>query len=66
MTMIAYAFLQHRRLAQAGSEKKESMDLRLSQACQQYATQSSTSFFDRQLSGAHTANEESVKSSAAK
>ena len=66
MTMIAYAFLQHRRLAQAGRKKKESMDLRLSQACRQYATQSSTSFFDRQLSGAHTANEESVKSSAAK
>ena len=32
MTMIAYAFLQHRRLAQA-ERKKESTDLRLNQAC---------------------------------
>jgi hypothetical protein len=32
MTMIAYAFLQHRRLAQAG-RKKESTGLRLSRAC---------------------------------
>jgi hypothetical protein len=39
------------------------MDLHLSQACRQYATQSSTSFFDRQLSDAHIANEESVKNS---
>lgn len=41
------------------------MDLHLSQACRQYATQSSTSFFDRQLSDAHIANEESVKNSCA-
>ena len=41
------------------------MDLHLSHACRRYATQSSTSFFDRQLSDAHIANDESVKSSGA-
>ena len=64
MTMIAYAFLQHRRLAQAGG-KKESTDLRLSQACQRCATPSSISFFDRRTSGAHIAKDESVKNSDA-
>jgi hypothetical protein len=43
MTMIAYAFLQHRRLAQAG-RKKESTDLRLNQACRPCAKPSSISF----------------------
>jgi hypothetical protein len=41
------------------------MDLHLSQACRRYATQSSTSFFDRQLSDVHIANDESMKSSGA-
>ncbi|MGY3613964.1 hypothetical protein ACVJGD_000160 [Bradyrhizobium sp. USDA 10063] len=53
-TLGAYAFLQHRRLAQSG-RKRESTDLRLSQACRLYATPSSISSFDRQLSDAHTA-----------
>ncbi len=44
MTMIAYAFLQHRRLAQA-ERKKETTDPCLSQACRPYATPSSISFF---------------------
>jgi hypothetical protein len=54
MTMIAYAFLQHRHLTQVG-RKKESTDRRLSLACRPYATPSSISFFDRHLSDAHTA-----------
>jgi hypothetical protein len=61
MTMIAYAFLQHRRLAQAGAEKK-STDLRLNQACRPCAKPSSISFFDRHLNDAHTAEDGSVKS----
>jgi SRSO17 transposase len=40
MTMIAYAFLQHRHLTQVG-RKKESTDRRLSLACRPYATPSS-------------------------
>jgi hypothetical protein len=51
MTMIAYAFLQHRRLAQA-ERKKESTDLRLNQACRPCAKPSSISFFDRHLNDA--------------
>ena len=43
MTMIAYAFLQHRRLATARRKKKESMGRRLSQLCPPYATPSSNS-----------------------
>jgi SRSO17 transposase len=42
MTMIAYAFLQHRHLTQVG-RKKESTDRRLSLACRPYATPSSIS-----------------------
>src|SRR6476619_7372954 len=42
--------------------KKESTDLRLSQACRPYATPSSISFFDCHLSDAHTAEDEAVKS----
>ena len=49
MTMIAYAFLQHRRLA-AG--KKESMGRRLSQLCPPYATPSSNSSLDYRRSDA--------------
>src|ERR1700747_2889508 len=46
----------------SGAEKKESTDLRLSQACQRCATPSSISYFDRHLSDAHTAEDEVVKS----
>src|SRR2546423_4911339 len=60
MTMIAYAFLQHRHLTQVG-RKKESTDRRLSLACRPYATPSSISFFDHYLSNAHTAEDEAVK-----
>src|SRR5882672_3183713 len=49
----------------SGAEKKESPGLRLSRACRPYAKPSSNSFFDRQLSDAHIANEESVKNSGA-
>ncbi len=62
MTMIAYAFLQHRRLAHAG-RKKESTGLRLSQPCQPYVTPSSISSFGRRLSIAHIAEGKSVKNS---
>ena len=62
MTMIAYAFLQHRHLTQVG-RKKESTDRRLSLACRPYATPSSISFFDHYLSYAHTAEDEAVKNS---
>src|SRR5438876_7592954 len=57
MTMIAYAFLQHRHLTQV-ERKKESTDRRLSLACRPYATPSSISFFDHYLSNAHTAEDE--------
>ena len=60
MTMIAYAFLQHRRLTQV-RQKKESTDRRLSLACRPYATPSSISFFDHYLSNAHTAEDQAVK-----
>jgi SRSO17 transposase len=59
MTMIAYAFLQHRRLAQT-ARKKESTDLYLSQACRPYATPSSNSVFDHQISDARTAENKSA------
>ena len=62
MTMIAYAFLQHRHLTQVG-RKKESTDRRLSLACRPYATPSSIAFFDHYLSNAHTAEDEAVKNS---
>ena len=62
MTMIAYAFLQHRHLTQVG-RKKEATDRRLSLACRPYATPSSISFFDHYLSNAHTAEDEAVKNS---
>lgn len=59
--MIACAFLQHRRLAQA-ERKKESTDFSRSLACRPDVTPSSISSFGRQLCGAHTAENESVKS----
>jgi hypothetical protein len=61
MTMIAYAFLQHRRLAQAG-RKKESMAHRLNRPCRPYATPSSNSSFNHRLSDVRTAKGESSKS----
>ena len=61
--MIAYAFLQHRRLTQVG-RKIKSTDRRLSLACRPHATPSSISFF-HYLSNAHTAEDEAVKNSGA-
>ena len=60
MTMIAYAFLQHRRLAQVG-RKKESTVHRRSRACQPYVTPSSNSSFDHGLNDARTAEGKSAK-----
>lgn len=54
MTMIAFAFLQHRRLAQA-ERKKQSTDRRRSLACRPDVTPPSISSFGRQLCAAHTA-----------
>jgi len=50
MTMIAYAFLQHRRLAEAGREKR--IDGPPPQPSQRCATPSPISCFDRRLSDA--------------
>lgn len=61
MTMIAYAFLQHRRLAQAG-RKKNQRTAASAKLAGRTPTPSSISSFDRQLSDAHTAENESVKS----
>jgi SRSO17 transposase len=61
MTMIAYAFLQHRRLAQAGRKKKESTGHRLSRAYRPYAKPSSISSFNHDLSDARTAEDQSAK-----
>jgi hypothetical protein len=61
MTMIAYAFLQHRRIAKAGG-KKESTGHHLSPACRPCATPSSLSFFGHQIRDAHTAEDRSAKS----
>jgi len=61
MTMIAYAFLQHRHLTQVG-RKKESTGRRLSLACRPYATPSSNSSFDHDLSDARTTEDKSTKS----
>src|SRR5665811_938630 len=47
----------------SGAEKKETTIHRLSRACRPYATPSSISFFDRQLSDALTAEDKSPKSS---
>src|SRR6202034_1171991 len=65
MTMIAYAFLQHRRLAHAGRKKKESTGLRLNQPCPPYVTPSSISSFDRRFSSARIAENKSLKKSGA-
>lgn len=60
MTMIAYAFLQHRRLAHAG-RKKESTDLRLSQPCPPCVTPSSISVLRPPPQHVHTAENKSLK-----
>jgi hypothetical protein len=52
MTMIAYAFLQHRRLAATAPEKKESTGPRLSQLCPPCATPFSNSSLDYRRSDA--------------
>ncbi len=54
MTMMAYAFLQTRRLAQAGG-KKEPPDLRLSRACPQSDRPSLTEYRDLRQTNALTA-----------
>src|SRR5215467_7590068 len=48
-----------------GAEKKESTDLRLSQPCPPYVTPSSISSFGRRLSGAHFAENKSLKNTGA-
>jgi hypothetical protein len=63
MTMIAYAFLQHRRLAQAG-RKKESTVHPLSRAWQPYAKPSSISSFNHDLSDARIAEDKSTEAAA--
>ena len=55
MTMIAYAFLQSRRLKSSGTEKKESRDRRHNQACRPSGKRSSTSSHDRHPDDALTA-----------
>ena len=62
MTMIAYAFLQHRRLAHAG-QKNEATGLRLNQPCPPYVTPSLISYFGRRLSSARIAENKSLKNS---
>src|ERR1051325_9413065 len=48
-----------------GAEKKESTDLRLSQPCPPYVTQSSISSFGRRLNGVRTAKNKSLKNNGA-
>jgi hypothetical protein len=62
MTMIAYAFRQHRRIAKAG-RKKDPTGRHLSQACQPCATPLSLSSFGHQIRDAHTAEDKSPKRS---
>ena len=62
MTMIAYAFLQHRRLEEAG-RKKESTVRRLNQAYPRCAMPSPISCFDRCLRDARTAEDGSPQES---
>jgi hypothetical protein len=62
MTMIAYTFLQHRRIATA-ARKKESTAHRHSRVCRPCATPSS-SFFDHPISDAHTAEHKSADATA--
>ena len=55
MTMVAFAFLQHRRLKKARRENKESTDRRLNQACRPSVTPSSRSSLDCHRDDARTA-----------
>src|SRR5215475_12364266 len=48
-----------------GAEKKESTDLRLNQPCPPYVTPSSILSFGRRLSGAHFAENNSLKNTGA-
>ena len=61
MTMIAFAFLQFRRLKRARRGKKESTDHRLDQACRPSVTPSWRSSPDRHRSDAHTAENRSAR-----
>jgi len=61
-TMIAYAFLQHRRLA-ATARKKESTGPRLSQLCPPYVTPSSSSSLEHHPSDARIVENGSAASS---
>lgn len=61
MTMIAYAFLQTPPHRHSVPEKKESTAHRHSRVCRPCATPSSNSFFDHQISDAHTAEDKSAK-----
>jgi SRSO17 transposase len=54
MTMIAYAFLQHRRLKTARREKKESTGRHRNQPCQRCVRPSSNSSFDHHRTNART------------
>ena len=54
MTMLAFAFLQHRRLKTARRGKKKSMDRRLNQACRPSATPSSRSSLNCHRNDART------------
>src|SRR5256885_17250665 len=55
MTMIAYAFLQYRRLKTARREKKESTGRRRDRHCPPCARPSSNSSLDHRHSDAHAA-----------
>src|SRR5205823_12768909 len=63
MTMIAYAFLQHRRLAKVRREKKESTARRLNRRCRPSGTPSSISSCDQALDDVRTAEPGSTRNS---
>jgi hypothetical protein len=63
MTMIAYAFLQHRRPSSNSAEKKESTGRRLNRLCPPCATPSSNSSLDYRRSDARIAENGSAASS---
>ena len=63
MTMIAYAFLQHFRIAKTG-RKNESTARHLSPTCQPRVPPSSLSFFSHQIRDTDTAEHRSAKSKA--
>ena len=63
MAMIAYAFLQHRRLKKA-RRKKELTARPLNRRCRRFATPSSTSSCDQVLSDVRTADPASARKSS--